>query len=514
MEGLSPGSVVAVVGAGAMGAGIAQVAALNGHRVQLHDSRAGAADNAKAGIAKALGRMVEQGRLDATGCRAAVDRIATAVALEHARGAALVVEAIVEDLAAKRELFRSLDALLPPAGILASNTSSLSITALAAGLAHPGRVVGMHFFNPAPLMPLVEVVSGLATAPAVAAKVFATAVAWGKTAVHAGSTPGFIVNRCARPYYAEALRLLAEGAADPATLDAVLREAGGFRMGPCELMDLIGHDVNFAVTRSVWEGFFHDPRFTPSLLQQELVAAGHLGRKSGRGFYDHAPQAQRPPPATEAPGPHPARVRVRGELGIARPLADRLAAGGVTVDHDAAASPLGPGSLHVEGASGAVALAVTDGRTATARAAAARIDDLVLFDLAHDYGTTPRLAVARSDGCSDLANALAAGALQAAGIAVSQLDDVAGLAVMRTVAMLGNEAADAVVQRVADAPTVDLALTRGVNYPRGPLAWVDAIGVGVVRDVLHNLSLHYGEDRYRVSPLIVRRALRGGKLHG
>ena len=166
----------------------------------------------------------------------------------------------------------------------------------------------MHFFNPAPLMPLVEVVSGLATSADVAETIFATAAAWGKAPVHAASTPGFIVNRCARPFYGEGLRLLAEGAADVATLDAVLREAGGFRMGPFELMDLIGLDVNFAVTKSVWEGFFHDPRYAPSVRQQELVAAGWLGRKTGRGFYDYAPQAAKPVPASETAQPAPAKV--------------------------------------------------------------------------------------------------------------------------------------------------------------------------------------------------------------
>jgi 3-hydroxybutyryl-CoA dehydrogenase len=284
---LAPSTTVAVVGAGTMGAGIAQVAALAGHRVQLHDARFGAADAAKLSIGDALRKSVAKGRLAAAGAEAALARIHTVVTLADAAVAALVVEAIVEDVAAKRALIEQLENIVEPGCILASNTSSLSITALAAAARHPGRIVGMHFFNPAPLMPLVEVVRGLTTDPDVADAVFATAAAWGKTPVHAISTPGFIVNRCARPFYSEALRLLTERAASPATIDAVMRDAGGFRMGPFELMDLIGLDVNLAVTRGVWEACFGDPRYAPSLQQQERVAAGRLGRKTGRGLYEY-----------------------------------------------------------------------------------------------------------------------------------------------------------------------------------------------------------------------------------
>ena len=325
-------ATVAVIGAGTMGAGIAQIAALRGHGVQLHDTRFGAADAAKANIADALGKLVAKGKLAAADAEATLNRIATVVTLADACVVSLVVEAIAEDVTAKRDLFARLENVVTPECILASNTSSLSITTLGTGLEHPGRVVGMHFFNPVPLMPLVEVVSGLATDPGVAATIHATAAAWGKTPVHAASTPGFIVNRCARPFYGEALRLLAERAAEPATIDAVMRDAGGFRMGPFELMDLIGHDVNYAVTQSVWEAFFHDPRYTPSARQRELVAAGYLGRKSGRGFYAYGPGVAMPAPQTEEPGPRPARVVVHGDPGVAAPLVARLAAAGAAVD--------------------------------------------------------------------------------------------------------------------------------------------------------------------------------------
>jgi 3-hydroxybutyryl-CoA dehydrogenase len=507
-------ATVAVIGAGAMGAGIAQVAALAGHKVQLHDTRFGAADAAKTGIAQALAKLAAKGRLAQADADAAAGRLTSVVTLPDACVAQLVVEAIVEDAAAKRELFERLENVVTPECILATNTSSFSITELAAGLAHPGRLVGMHFFNPAPVMPLVEIVSGLATAPEVAAMAFATAAAWGKAPVHASSTPGFIVNRCARPFYGEGLRLLHEGAADAATLDAVLREAGGFRMGPFELMDLIGLDVNFAVTRSIWEAYFRDPRYAPSIRQQELVAAGWLGRKSGRGFYDYAPDAPKPAARTEAPARAPSGVTVHGDLGIASPLADRIAAAGVGVARERADSRFPPGAIHVPGKGGGAWLALTDGRTATSRAVATGVRDLVLFDLARDYAAAKRLAVARADCCGDDACNAAVGAISAAGIAVSLLDDVAGLAVMRTVAALANEAADAVVQRVASPGAIDLAMKQGVNYPHGPLAWGDAIGAATVRDVIANLASHYGEDRYRVSPLVARRAATGGTLGG
>jgi 3-hydroxybutyryl-CoA dehydrogenase len=507
-------AIVAVIGAGAMGAGIAQIAAVNGHRVQLHDTRMGAGDAAKRGIGEALTKQVEKGRLSRVDADASLKRIATVVTLPDVCVANLVIEAIVEDLAAKRELLERIENVVDANCILATNTSSLSITSLGAPAKHPQRIVGMHFFNPAPLMPLVEVVTGLATSPEVAEAVFATALAWGKTPVYATSTPGFIVNRCARPFYAEGLRLLAERAADVATLDAVFRESGGFRMGPFELIDLIGLDVNLAVTKSVWAAYFNDPRYAPSVLQEERVAAGFLGRKSGRGFYDYASGATKAEPKTEPAQSKPERLMAHGELGIAAHLAARIAAGGVAVESARTDSRFPAGAIHVPGSGGGVWLALTDGRTATRRVVDSGVRDLVLFDLALDYGSATRLAVAASDTCSAAALGAAVGALQAAGLKVSRLDDVAGLAVMRTVAMLANEASDAVVQGVAVPEAIDVAMQKGVNYPRGPIAWADGIGASVVRDVLANLALHYGEDRYRTSPLLARRAATGGKLGG
>jgi 3-hydroxybutyryl-CoA dehydrogenase len=492
MTALANGAEVAVVGAGAMGTGIAQVAAQAGHRVHVFDTRMGAADAAQVQIGEALRKLVSKGKLDASEAEAAAVRVVPVHALGDLVSARLVIEAIVEDLDAKRKMFRDLEVVVAPDAVLASNTSSFSITSLAAGMKHTGRIVGMHFFNPAPILPLVEVVSGLATDRAVAELVYDTAKAWGKIPVHAKSTPGFIVNRCARPFYGEGLRILQENAADPATIDAVMRDAGAFRMGPFELMDLIGLDVNFSVTKSIWEAYFHDPRFAPSAIQAELVAGGRLGRKSGRGFYDHAADARKPLPATERACARPSSVTAVGAGPLVDGLHERIVAAGIRVERKPAS---GPAHFIVDG----TILGPSDGRPASSIAG-----DVVLYDLAFDYRTCTRLAVARSAGCSDAAYAAAVGALQAAGIAVSAISDAAGLVVMRTVAMLANEAADAVSQDVASARDVDLAMRNGLNYPIGPLAWADAIGVAHVRAVLANLSAHYGDPRYRTSPLLRR----------
>jgi 3-hydroxybutyryl-CoA dehydrogenase len=512
---LEAGSVVAVIGSGAMGAGVAQVAAAAGYQVKLYDTREEAVEKAIADIAKVYGKLVEKGRMSAVDAAAASARLHGVPSLGEVADAALVIEAIVENLDVKRKLFADLEAIVGGDCILATNTSSISVTAIAAQLCHPQRLVGMHFFNPVPLMALVEVISGLATAKEVADTVYATAIAWGKSPVHAKSTPGFIVNRVARPFYAEGLRLLQEQASDPATLDAVMREAGGFRMGPFELMDLIGHDINFSVTQSVFGAYFGDPRFTPSGLQQEMVNAGFLGRKSGRGFYEYGEDATKAQPRTEASQPKPEFVSYSVEPGVRGAVTEamemRLKSAGIAISHRKPA----PGAeseapaFHCNGA----AVFLTDGRSATERANANKHADTVLFDLALDYGSATRIAVACADQCSPAAFNAAVGMLQAAGFAVTRLDDVPGMFVMRTVAMLANEAADAVNQGVCTAPAVDIAMQKGVNYPRGPLAWADTVGISHIVTVLSNLATSYGEDRYRVAPLLRRKLASGARFY-
>lgn len=499
-------SIVAVVGTGAMGAGIAQVAAAAGHVVRLLDNRPGAAAKALDGIRAQFGKMAEKGKLTAEAATAAGARLQAVEDLAELAGCALVVEAIVENLEAKQKLYADLEAIVDADCIFGTNTSSISVTAIGAALKHPERLAGLHFFNPAPLMALVEIVSGLATDRAVADTLFATATAWGKTPVHAKSTPGFIVNRVARPYYAEALRLAQEGAADFATIDAVMREAGGFRMGPFELMDMIGHDVNFAVTNSVWRAFYNDQRFLPSLIQQELVDAGFYGKKSGRGFYDYRNGAVKPEPQTEAQQTPAGKITMYGESTAAEALADRLS-------HSSLSFSRAPETDGRIADIGLATLYVTDGRSATQRAAESGVANTVLIDLALGYAMATRLAIAAAEQCEPAAIASAIGLLQAAGFGVSRFLDVPGLAVMRTVAMLANEAADAVNQGVCSETAADSAMRLGVNYPRGPLAWADAVGVGTIRDVLANLGASYGEDRYRISPLIQRAVFAGRNIH-
>ena len=502
-QGLEPSVTVAVIGAGTMGAGVAQVAAAAGHPVVLYDTRNGAATGALEKIHAGLGRLIDRGRMDPAQRDRLLSRIRPARQLEEVAEAGLVIEAIVEDLATKRSLFRQLESLCQRETILASNTSSLSITAIGAALEHPGRLVGMHFFNPAPVMKLVEVVSGLATDPDTAARVHATAAAWGKRPVHARSTPGFIVNRVARPFYAEALRLLEEGRGDCATLDALLRDSGGFRMGPFELMDLIGHDVNHAVTRSVFEAFHQDPRFLPSLLQQELVEAGRLGRKSGRGFYRYD-GSEPPPPASADPAPRPETITMEGEPGPAAPLLERWREAGIRIDRVD-----GDGEVRI----GSTRLALSDGRSATRRARDDGIPDTVLFDLALDYAGAGRIGISIADQASAGALPEAVGLLQAAGLAVSVIDDGPGLPLLRTVCMLANEAADAVLLGVCDAAGADTAMRYGVNYPLGPLAWADRLGPKRVLMVLEHLQQAYGHDRYRPSLLLRRLAESDGTFH-
>jgi 3-hydroxybutyryl-CoA dehydrogenase len=516
MAALHTNSVVAVIGSGAMGAGIAQVAAAAGYRVKLYDTRAEAVTKALADIGKMYLKLAEKGRMSDAEAAAATSRLQAASSLADMADCALVVEAIVENLDVKRGLFSDLEAVVPDDCILATNTSSISVTAIAAKLRLPQRLVGMHFFNPVPLMALVEVISGLATDAAVAQSVFDTAAAWGKNPVHAKSTPGFIVNRVARPFYAEGLRLLNEQAADVATLDAVMREAGGFRMGPFELMDLIGHDINFSVTQSVFGAYFNDPRFTPSVLQQEMVNAGFLGRKSGRGFYQYGADVIALPAQSEAAQPAPQFVAVSAPVGAVSPAIDalvaRLATAGIHASPRVAPEGLAEieaPALHCHGA----AIYLTDGRSATERARDTHHADTVLFDLAFDFASAKRIALSRADQCSQAAYDAAVGLFQAAGFIVSRLDDVPGLAVMRTVAMLANEAADAVNQGVCTAQAVDIAMQKGVNYPRGPLAWADLAGIAQIVTVLHNLATTYGEDRYRVSPLLRRKLANGASFH-
>lgn len=497
------GAPVTVIGAGIMGAGIAQVAAQAGHPVRLFDAREGAAADAKRKLAATLDGLAAKGKLAPEAAQATLARIVPIAALDEVQGSALVIEAIVENLQVKRALLKDLEALVAADCVLASNTSSISVTALANGMAQPQRLVGMHFFNPVPLMKLVEVVSGLHTEPQVAGAIFELSKAWGKVPVHTRSTPGFIVNRIARPYYAETLALLLEQAAEPPVLDACLK-AAGFRMGPCELMDLIGHDTNLAVTNSVYEANFFDKRYMPSLVQRELVDGGLLGRKSGRGFYRYPEGVPALPVAVHAAPATAREITVHGEGPVADWLEQSAAAA-------LAAQGWGPARERASGWTGlsidGARLVLTDGRPAQALARAFGVADVAVFDrplqLPLPAGSALAYAVAANAG--EHWRTQAPAWLAALGITPLGLADVPGLVVARSIAMLVNEAADAVLQGVCSAEGADAAMKLGVNYPAGPFEWLARWSVDGVAGVIEALDACYRGERYRVSPWLQRR---------
>ncbi|MBM7088987.1 3-hydroxyacyl-CoA dehydrogenase [Streptomyces sp. NPDC012461] len=486
MTALDLSSPVAVVGTGTMGQGIAQVALVAGHPVRLYDAVPGRAREAADAIGARLDRLVAKERLTAADRDAARARLLPAGELSDLADCALVVEAVLERLDVKQELFGALEKIVSDDCLLATNTSSLSVTAIGGALRVPGRFVGLHFFNPAPLLPLVEVVSGFATDADCAARAYGTARAWGKSPVACADTPGFIVNRIARPFYAEAFAVYEARGADPATVDAVLRESGGFRMGAFELTDLIGQDVNESVTHSVWQSFFHDVRFTPSLAQRRLVESGRLGRKSGRGWYDHRDGAERPAPHTAGPEPAPAYVVADGGPGPASDLLALIREAGIEVREGGAD---GDGRLVLPGGGH---LVLADGRTAGERR------DTVQFDLALDYRGASRIALSAGPDTPARTVAEATGLFQALGKRVSVIGDVPGMIVARTVARIIDLAHDAAAHAVATEEDIDTAMRLGVNYPLGPFEWSRRLG----RDWAHALlrQLHERDPSGRCAP--------------
>jgi 3-hydroxybutyryl-CoA dehydrogenase len=505
---------VFVVGAGTMGAGIAEVAARAKHSVRIFDVSEDAVDRALGALGGNLEKSVSKGKLSQELATEIRSRIAPAATLGESADAGLVIEAVAESLPVKRELFGRLEAIVSDETVLATNTSSLSITALANGLRRPERFLGMHFFNPVPFMRLVEVVSGFHTEKSTAEAVLALAKRWGKVPVSARSTPGFVVNRMARPFYGEALALLGERAAEPAVIDRCLRGAG-FRMGPCELMDLIGHDVNFAVTESIFQATFGDARFAPSRLQRELVDAGFLGRKSGRGFFEYRESASSriaataastkgsPPPSAKGfPPPSATRVVLHGTGAVVERWSKALAKAGRSFERR---ENSGFSGLVADGA----ALRLTDGRPAGAVAAHTGVADTALFDLplsGDAVSEPPALAWSTARTASDKWQTLAPEWLTAAGFRPQRVGDAAGLVVGRTVAMLINEAADAVLEEVCDAAAADMAMKLGMNFPAGPFEWLETWHAGDVVVLLDHLDDVYRGARYRVSPELRRRA--------
>ena len=465
-------SHAAVIGAGTMGCGIAQVASAAGHNVIVIDSNRDALDRGRATLSRSLAAMVKRGRIDEASAAAIEARVDWSPSLADAAGSALAIEAIVERLDAKRALISALAGMMGDEAILASNTSSLSIAAIAAGQPVPERIVGLHFFNPVPAMKLVEVVAGPQTSADVVAASLDLMRRWGKHAVTVRDVPGFIVNRVARPYYAEAFLALEEGLA-PALIDGALSLAGGFRMGPLTLADLIGHDINYAAASSVHHGMAPHVRFRPQAAQARLVDAQWLGRKSGRGVYDYAVP---PPPLPLIRGEPAASIAISPEAGGLAALASIAAA---TVD-----PALPAGIMRIDG----IRAGMGDGRPLADR------EDV---DIIIDHLLDPASAAAI---CANVRDERAAGAAAAlAGSLGKDLllsPDRPGQIALRTWAQLANGAADAVMDGVADEPSIDEAMLYGANYPMGPLHWARAQGIAQVETILRNIAQATGDDIY------------------
>jgi 3-hydroxybutyryl-CoA dehydrogenase len=494
---------IGVVGAGTMGAGIAQLAAAAGARTLLHDPVDDARERGLAQIADGLERWRAKGRLEREpGAVAAVDE------LGGLAGCGLVIEAAPERLELKRELFAALSAVAPGA-VLASNTSSIPITAVASAAADPGRVVGMHFFNPAPVMRLVEVIAGIDSSPEALEVARATGRAMGKEVIDATDGPGFLVNRCNRPFGLEALKLVQEQVADVETIDAIVR-AAGFRMGPFELQDLVGIDVGYEVSLSFHELSFGEPRWRPSPLSARMVAAGRLGRKSGRGWYEYPRERGEDPEPREPAGGDSRLVVVAGEVVVAHELRAFAARAGFDARGqdevegdvpwllvDAGADPEGP---PLQG--GPVALLCADGSLHGLDGGGGAVGFHVLPPL----DSAPIVELTRGEGTVALAAERAEAFFAALGLRTAWVADAPGLVLGRIVAQLVNEASFAVAEGVGTREDVDVGMVLGLNHPRGPFAWCEAIGAEHVLAILDGLRIELGEERYRASPLLRRLA--------
>ncbi|WP_181149656.1 3-hydroxyacyl-CoA dehydrogenase [Ensifer aridi] len=499
--------LVAVLGGGTMGRGIAEVALSAGHPVLLYNHRESTLETAAAAIRSSLARRVEKGRLSEEASQAQLGRLRLSTDLNDLTDASIIIESVTEDIDIKLQLLSKVERVVSKDTIIATNTSSLSVNRLSSRLDHPQRFIGLHFFNPAPLMKLVEIIPGNLTSAQVIAVAEALIAAWDKRSVTCKSTPGFLVNRIARPFYVEAFRLLDEGFEPPQTIDKALREAGGFRMGPLELTDLIGQDVNFQVTHQIWESMGYDPKYTPSLYQRSLVEARLLGRKSGTGVYAYGDTAvglrseQKVPSRAELDSPSFSKsITVYGEPGLLGPLVDSARLRGVSVQ-TAAATPSLSGSIGIDGG---VLLRLTDGRIAE-DVANQLARDVVLLDLALDFASVEFLLLSSNRRVSEGDLTDARNFLQLTGIGRPTLiDDTPGLVVARIVSCLINEASSLVQQRVSTPEEVEIAARLGVNYPLGLLEWRERLGVSWVESVMRNLSDLLHPTRYRPTPSFAR----------
>jgi 3-hydroxybutyryl-CoA dehydrogenase len=494
---------IGIIGAGAMGRGIAKICAAAGAATWVFDAQASAAPQAIESILSQWGKLVEKGKLSAENAAANGQRLQLASSLADLHGCDLVIEAIVERLDTKRELFAQLEGVVSDSCVLASNTSSLSVTAIAAGLKHPQRVAGYHFFNPVPLMKLVEVIAGLKTDRAVCNRLTAWAKTMGHTPVQAGDTPGFIVNHAGRGYGTEALRLVGEQICDFATTDRILRDQVGFKLGPFELMDLTALDVSHPVMESIYRQYFDEPRYRPSVITAQRLAAGVVGKKVGAGFYAYTDGAAQVPAEPAAP-----------QIDDLPP---------VWVSHHAARKPQLLQLLKNLGASietgqnpspNALCLVAPLGLDITTVAVLERLDPArtLGIDLLMDDAATRRRVLATNPATRHDMRQAAHALFARDGKAVSVIRDSAGFVTQRVVGTIVNIATDMCQQAVCSPADLDLAVTLGLGYPKGPLALGDALGAANVLEVLVNMHTVYNDPRYRASPWLRRRAALGLSL--
>ena len=496
-------SKIGVVGAGAMGRGIAQIAAQAGSDVLLLDNQPGAAQRGLEAITAQWAKLQEKGKLDAATQAALATRLHAVESAQSLAGCDLVIEAVVENLEIKRALFRELESIVAENAVLATNTSSLSVTAIAAGLARPQRFAGYHFFNPVPLMKVVEVVAGFKTDRDLCARLAAYAKEMGHAAVHTQDTPGFIVNHAGRGYGTEALRIASEGVADFATIDRILKDQAGFRLGPFELLDLTALDVSHPVMESIYRQYYEEPRFRPNVITAQRLAAGALGRKTGEGFYRYVDGAQQTPaeppvPAIEKLPPVWVSPRAARRAELLRLVHDL----GAQIETGATPSPT------------ALILVAPLGFDITTVAAVDRLDATrtVGIDMLVDDAATRRRVLAGTPATRRDIREAAHALFARDGKAVSVIRDSGGFVTQRVVATIVNIASDMCQQQVCSPADLETAVRLGLGYPQGPLAMGDLYGPTNMLEVLFNMQTVYGDPRYRPSPWLRRRGALGLRL--